>query len=462
MGLDESKIATAVLLLISSGLVLGLSALPAALVIGACAALALARVGSHPVLPLPAILAGSYVLLNAASGLAIGGFDSIRSASVMEWVANEGRVFLYYWPFLFVIVHMRHRSKSMAQLLKGRLRLVTWFALAATLASSVLGESTFGSHHAAGVFSVTLAIYHFHSWLDSRLKADLLYLLMSLGSLLATNSRTSLAAGFASIALFFLLTRRMGGLVRIAALTAVVALVMPVLFSEQASRIGDAANGETFDALVRNYRSTVASGGIEMTRAWDASAYVGDEGNTNVAIRGYLWGRAVHEGLASPVIGSGFGRYNDVDRGFEGIEGVFYPAMNAGTASASNLTAHNSFLHVFAELGLLGLANLTALLVSLWRPLRRNCGDDLWAHVGLTSLICLVLMSITQHAFGAPIFGLSLFCMVAIGYQLSVAPAANREPAASTGPSGELVLNGTQITSPRSTARPPARKVVVT
>jgi hypothetical protein len=129
MGLDESKIATAVLLLISSGLVLGLSALPAALVIGACAALALARVGSHPVLPLPAILAGSYVLLNAVSGLAIGGFDSIRSASVMEWVANEGRVFLYYWPFLFVIVYMRHRSKSTMQLLKGRLRLVAELGL---------------------------------------------------------------------------------------------------------------------------------------------------------------------------------------------------------------------------------------------------------------------------------------------------------------------------------------------
>jgi hypothetical protein len=71
-------------------------------------------------------------------------------------------------------------------------------------------------------------------------------------------------------------------------------------------------------------------------------------------------------------------------------------------------------------------------------------------------------MGITQHAFGAPIFGLSLFCMVAIGYQLAVAPSANREPVASTAPSGELALNGTQITSPPSTARPPARKVVVT
>lgn len=149
------------------------------------------------------------------------------------------------------------------------------------------------------------------------------------------------------------------------------------------------------------------------------------------AIRGYLWGRAMHEGLASPVIGSGFGRCN-------------------------------SILHVFAALGILGLANLTALLASLWRPLRRNCGDDLWAHVGLTSLIGLVLMSITQHAFGEPIFGLSLFCMVGISCQLSGSKTTGGQPLVSDYPSTQSERNSARVLSQTPSAQLSEPKVVVT
>lgn len=37
------------------------------------------------------------------SAVMLGGIDSIYQASFMSWIANEGRVFLYYWPALFVL-----------------------------------------------------------------------------------------------------------------------------------------------------------------------------------------------------------------------------------------------------------------------------------------------------------------------------------------------------------------------
>lgn len=72
-----------------------------------------------------------------------------------------------------------------------------------------------------------------------------------------------------------------------------------------------------------------------------------------------LWADALHDFSNSPIVGIGFGRYNDMDERFEGIKGLVWVARKAIVMNTDG-HAHNSYLHWMAEGGIIGL------LVSVW------------------------------------------------------------------------------------------------
>lgn len=77
----------------------------------------------------------------------------------------------------------------------------------------------------------------------------------------------------------------------------------------------------------------------------------------------FLWPRAIYLFLKSPIFGTGFGSYNDLPYRLSGIPHIFMYNRPI-TLYFNSAHAHNTFLHVLAETGIVGL---TLLLVMLYR-----------------------------------------------------------------------------------------------
>jgi len=415
---NEFAIVSILSVVVGSALILGVSPLPSAFGIMVCGLLVFINLLAHTKIPTPAFFVLLYLGMIVLSGFAFGGFDAFGQSSPVRWLTNEGRIFLYFWPFLFIIMFLPTATDRVGDRIATLLRAMAVLAFVFSLIGAATGLRTFGSHHAAGAFCAMLLIYHFHAWQTSKSRSSLIYLLLALLAMLATNSRTSLLATVLALLLFLLLTGRITGLLRIVILSVPAMLLMPILFADQFARLAGVFDSNALDSLMRSYQLSLTYGGVELERAWDARNLVAGDGAKNIAIRGYLWGRAVNEALLSPIFGTGFGRFNDLGRTFQGVSYIYYPAIDATQPSASILTAHNTFLHVFNEMGVLGLASLFAILASLWRHIYKAPGDTLWKRVGLTNIICLCLIGMTQHSFGAPIYGITLFLLVGVSYHL--------------------------------------------
>ncbi len=88
----------------------------------------------------------------------------------------------------------------------------------------------------------------------------------------------------------------------------------------------------------------------------------------------FLWPRAINLWMQSPILGIGFGAYNDVPNQLEGISGVFM-LNNASNLAFSSGHAHHSFYHIMAETGIVGLL-LTLLMLYRMNIYIRNIKID--------------------------------------------------------------------------------------
>jgi O-antigen ligase len=73
-----------------------------------------------------------------------------------------------------------------------------------------------------------------------------------------------------------------------------------------------------------------------------------------------LWADALNDFANSPIVGMGYGRYNDIFEQFTGVRGIIWVATK-GIVISDDSHAHNSYLHFLAEGGILGL--LVSMLV---------------------------------------------------------------------------------------------------
>jgi len=128
----------------------------------------------------------------------------------------------------------------------------------------------------------------------------------------------------------------------------------------------------------------------------------------------YLWPKAADLWLASPIVGTGFGSYNDEPIELRGKRYLF--SWNAGEARHYNdAHAHHTYLHLLAETGLVGLV----LLIWLLAEMRRACFEQQSEAIRRALLLALwtaIWSSWTEHRLFTPsqmlpltlILGLSL------------------------------------------------------
>lgn len=418
-----------VLISLMGGVFLGISPLLSATAILVCAVAFFLDVFSKGTMNRAAVFGLLFLFMTFLSGIFFGGFNSLRNASIVYWIANEGRVFLYYWPALFVMQALPLRGTEF--MLHRIFRIATCMVFGIMIAYAATGWSTFSTYHAAGAFCSIFVFYNLFCYEKSKSRWDLFFLGLSLAAIFATNSRTSLLAVLVTMVILHFNATKIKQALKITVFVAPLALTMPFLFPNQFGRLADAFNTETFTSLGENFMLAYRSDSpIEVAKAFDLSSGIQISGNANLVIRGYLWGRSLGEGTRSPIVGSGFGRLNDLGRSYEGVPYLIYAATSATVDSPSNLTAHNGYMQVFAELGLLGSLLLFGLYRTLWVGLS---GMTVWSQTGRASIVCLLLMSITQHAFGAPIYGLSLLLTAAMAYRISLGEKQQSENAPQIG-----------------------------
>jgi len=135
-----------------------------------------------------------------------------------------------------------------------------------------------------------------------------------------------------------------------------------------------------------------------------------DAKTANVDVRfGWLWPRALAYFEASPIIGMGVGSFDDEVHDVVNYFGVVGQPRDV-TVFHTDAHAHNSYLHIAAELGVIGLALMLAFYWHLvkWAmegaastlPARRS-SVGAYTFVELSS-VCLLAMGTTEHRLTTP------------------------------------------------------------
>jgi O-antigen ligase len=140
----------------------------------------------------------------------------------------------------------------------------------------------------------------------------------------------------------------------------------------------------------------------------------------NIVLRFAYYQRAFDNFVQSPIVGAGFGRFNDEFKVFTGIPHVVHFATG-GDSLNDDSHAHNSYLHFLAEGGVLGLALMLAVWIATFRWLGKQREMFEEGSFGNTLALaiqsCIVLeflMSFTEHMMGTATSALTIFTLVGL------------------------------------------------
>lgn len=147
---------------------------------------------------------------------------------------------------------------------------------------------------------------------------------------------------------------------------------------------------------------------------------VSDFEDPNIVTRFIYYQRAVDDFTLSPVVGTGFGRFNDQLKIYSGIPHLVYFATG-GASVADDSHAHNSYLHFLAEGGVVGLALMLSVWITTFRWVGRQrhiFEEGSFGHcfgLGIQASIVLeFFMSFTEHMMGTAVSALTIFTFVGL------------------------------------------------
>lgn len=420
-----------------------------------------------PLLAHALLMIGFWVVYGGLIG-ALHSTDFVNS----DFLAGEGRVFFVYLPFIAL---MTSPDRFLAPYCMRRV-LNLGFTLSALylamgLALRALGQlppewihqdsglrMTFSSHHAIGAFSAMVTLYFFCRVLIGRTPfvrrwiIDGGFMVVSACAVLATNSRTAAIAVIIVALLLWLWhsSRYTTPLRRLLPYAVVVLLALPftVLFSAPKTvntfvghinpNLG-AKIAVLFDpALYQSGRAIIRT--VQSGQGRDATEPLHHlENSNNVLTRVYLWSIAVKQFLDNPILGIGYGRWNDRAHSTQNWSSYTIHSEFAGHAighsSADGIVravdvgnAHNTYLHILAETGIIG----GLIVFGFWlRALRRSAviwrganQDPIALHehqaaAAVAGVLFVLIAGLSGHAFAAPATAMLPLFMVGIVVRLS-------------------------------------------
>jgi O-antigen ligase len=135
-----------------------------------------------------------------------------------------------------------------------------------------------------------------------------------------------------------------------------------------------------------------------------------DEKVANLDIRyEWLWPRALAYFKLSPIVGMGFGSFDDQISSVVNYFGVYAQPVGV-TIMHSDSHAHNSFLNILAELGVVGLFLMMRFYweLMMWaiKGAKASASDAYTDYTGFVfvelSSVCLLVMSVSEHRLTTP------------------------------------------------------------
>ncbi|HEY6293720.1 MAG TPA: O-antigen ligase family protein [Terriglobia bacterium] len=194
--------------------------------------------------------------------------------------------------------------------------------------------------------------------------------LCCLAGLLFTYSRGSYLGFLAGLALIVPL-RKLGTVIRVGLLIGVPVVLLGVMTSTVFNRI---------DTITDPYYGTNAA-------------------------RFTIWEDALQDIATSPIVGIGFGRFNDVAVDFKGIKGLYWIGVSGKIVNGDD-HAHNSYLHFWAEGGIIGLWLTLRVWWCAWAELcffeskMPKSSLHVLRKAAKACLVGTLVMSFTEHLLG--------------------------------------------------------------
>lgn len=147
---------------------------------------------------------------------------------------------------------------------------------------------------------------------------------------------------------------------------------------------------------------------------------VSDLEDPNVVTRLFYYQRAFRDFTQSPVVGTGFGRFNDELKIYSGVPHLVYIATS-GSVVNDDAHAHNSYLHFLAEGGIVGLGLMLGVWINTFRWVRNQkrifepgSFGDCFAQGIQACIVLEFIMSFTEHMMGTAVSSLTILTMVAL------------------------------------------------
>ena len=235
----------------------------------------------------------------------------------------------------------------------------------------------FEAHNAAGGFLMILTAFSLGLYLRYKNSYNLFILFINLLGLYETNSRGSIIALFFSIVMLCALKKNREK------------LLIKIFVIGQIFLYGYLYMNAPYNFLDETLFDVDMIDNDFM-----------DRGGTFIARGFYLWPRAIYLFLQSPILGTGFGSYNDLPYNLDGIAGLLmYNAPSIYVFSDAH--AHNTFLHVLSETGIVGLIILVMLLLSI-NSFIKNINNKFIFYILYLGFWGAVFSSVTEHRLFTP------------------------------------------------------------
>lgn len=308
-------------------------------------------------------------------------------------IRYDANIFYSFLPF-FVISSASVRLSEVDRWI----RAISLFAPIAYIAAGAVEFPLFESHNGAGGYFMVLMAYALGRFVVDGPRGWRLPLILLFFALIVSDSRGSLVAVL-GIFIAFKVFVRFPRASRIMVILSVLGTIIFLAYTYSLWR----QNGSVYLYSYIGFGQEVAGLGLE-------DIFVGERPGTVLHRLLFLFPMAIDVFLHSPIFGVGFTRFDDYPFQYLDIIGLF--SINVtNSVLHTNLHAHNSYLHILAEMGLVGISLFGLLIRGIFRVFRhdRRVGVPVCFMLG-----ALLIASFTEHRFTTPSQAAPVFLMIGI------------------------------------------------
>jgi hypothetical protein len=319
-----------------------------------------------------ALLAAAFVTLVFLIGAMIGSVPE-SLGQWPRWINRDGRVLVALLPLILIgttrvrLPDLRMTVRTIEVIVVANVPVF----IAGLVGVPVIHEIAFArftfsgltsSHHAAGMVFGASAIILAAARRSPELGIRPPMALIAGALVLAIGSGSRTAVVGLVVAAFWLAyeRKRLTELLRVSLAVAVLGGFALVLSDKLAGTVTGFLSPDLWSAAWQQF--TIGMGSTESVHYAGGSAGAGEGYISNILSRFFYWGIAMGLWLRSPLVGIGSFRFNDVDMTFTGVEGFVQLATTGVDRSDDLIGAHNQYLGILVENGILGLV----LLLSIW------------------------------------------------------------------------------------------------